>query len=131
MSLQDPISDMISRIKNAQSRGHSKVSFGSSKLKKAICEVLSDEGFIKKVEVIGDDPKKNIEVTLKYFEDKPVIKEFQRESKPGLRRYFGCKDIPEVKGGLGIAILTTSKGVITDKQAKSQNIGGELICTIF
>ena len=78
MSLQDPISDMISRIKNAQSRGHSKVSFGSSKLKKAICEVLSDEGFIKKVEVIGDDPKKNIEVTLKYFEDKPVIKEFQR-----------------------------------------------------
>ena len=75
--------------------------------------------------------KKNIEVTLKYFEDKPVIKEFQRESKPGLRRYFGSKDIPEVKGGLGIAILTTSRGVITDKQAKSQNIGGELICTIF
>ena len=114
-----------------RSRGHSKVSFGSSKLKKAICEVLSEEGYIKKVEVIGDDSKKNIEVTLKYFEDKPVIKEFQRESKPGLRRYFGSKDIPEVKGGLGIAILTTSRGVITDKQAKSQNIGGELICTIF
>ena len=84
---------------------------------------------IKKVEVIEADSKKNIEVTLKYFEDKPVIKEFQRESKPGLRRY--SKDIPEVKGGLGVAILTTSKGVITDKQAKSQNIGGELICTIF
>ena len=93
--------------------------------------MLSDEGFIKKVEVTGDDSKKNIEVTLKYFEDKPVIQEFQRESKPGLRRYFGSKDIPEVKGGLGIAILTTSRGVITDKQAKSQNIGGELICTIF
>ena len=131
MSLQDPISDMILRIKNAQARGHSKVSFGSSKLKQAICEVLSDEGFIKKVEVIEADSKKNIEVTLKYFEDKPVIKEFQRESKPGLRRYFGSKDIPEVKGGLGVAILTTSTGVITDKQAKSQNIGGELICTIF
>jgi small subunit ribosomal protein S8 len=131
MSLQDPISDMIARIKNAQLRGHPKVSFGSSKLKKAICEVLSDEGFIKKVEVVEADSKKNIEVTLKYFEDKPVIKEFFRESKPGLRRYFGSKDIPEVKGGLGTAILTTSKGVITDKQAKSQNIGGELICTIF
>ena len=93
MSMQDPISDMILRIKNAQARGHSKVSFASSKLKKAICEVLSDEGFIKKVEVIEADSKKNIEVTLKYFEDKPVIKEFQRESKPGLRRYFGSKDI--------------------------------------
>ena len=131
MSLQDPISDMISRIKNAQSRGHTKVSFGSSKLKKAICEVLLDEGFIKKSEVTGDLPKQEIEITLKYFEDKPVIKEFKRESKPGLRKYFSSQDIPAVKGGLGIGILTTSKGVLTDKQAKTQNIGGELICTIF
>jgi small subunit ribosomal protein S8 len=131
MSLQDPISDMISRIKNAQSRGHSKVTFSSSKLKRAICDVLSDEGFIKKLEITGDSPKQNIEITLKYFEDKPVIKEFSRGSKPGLRRYFGSNEIPTVKGGLGVAILTTSNGVITDKQAKSQNIGGELICTIF
>jgi small subunit ribosomal protein S8 len=131
MSLQDPISDMISRIKNAQSRGHSKVAFSSSKLKRAICDVLSDEGFIKKLEITGDSPKQNIEITLKYFEDKPVIKEFSRSSKPGLRRYFGSNEIPTVKGGLGVAILTTSNGVITDKQAKSQNIGGELICTIF
>ena len=131
MSLQDPISDMISRIKNAQSRGHTKVSFGSSKLKKAICEVLLDEGFIKKSEVKGDLPKQEIEITLKYFEDKPVIKEFNRESKPGLRKYFSSQDIPAIKGGLGIGILTTSKGVLTDKQAKTQNIGGELICTIF
>ncbi|MFL2754115.1 MAG: 30S ribosomal protein S8 [Gammaproteobacteria bacterium] len=131
MSLQDPISDMISRIKNAQSRGHSKVSFSSSKLKKAICEVLSDEGFIKKLVITGEQSKQNIEITLKYFEDKPVIKEFSRSSKPGLRKYFGSNDIPSVKGGLGVAILTTSKGVITDKQAKSKNIGGELICTIF
>ncbi len=131
MSLQDPISDMISRIKNAQSRGHTKVSFGSSKLKKAICEVLLDEGFIKKSEVTGDLPKQEIEITLKYFEDKPVIKEFNRESKPGLRKYFSSQDIPAIKGGLGIGILTTSKGVLTDKQAKTQNIGGELICTIF
>jgi small subunit ribosomal protein S8 len=122
---------MISRIKNAQARGHSKVSFSSSKLKKAICEVLSDEGFIKKLEITGEQSKQNIEITLKYFEDKPVIKEFSRSSKPGLRKYFGSNDIPSVKGGLGVAILTTSKGVITDKQAKSQNIGGELICTIF
>jgi small subunit ribosomal protein S8 len=131
MSLQDPISDMISRIKNAQSRGHTKVSFGSSKLKRAICEVLLDEGFIKKSEVTGDLPKQEIEITLKYFEDKPVIKEFIRESKPGLRKYFSSQDIPAIKGGLGIGILTTSKGVLTDKQAKTQNIGGELICTIF
>ena len=131
MSLQDPISDMISRIKNAQSRGHTKVSFGASKLKRAICEVLLDEGFIKKSEVIGDLPKQEIEITLKYFEDKPVIKEFNRESKPGLRKYFSSQDIPAIKGGLGIGILTTSKGVLTDKQAKTQNIGGELICTIF
>ena len=131
MSLQDPISDMISRIKNAQSRGHTKVSFGSSKLKRAICEVLLDEGFIKKSEVTGDFPKQEIEITLKYFEDKPVIKEFNRESKPGLRKYFSSQDIPAIKGGLGIGILTTSKGVLTDKQAKTQNIGGELMCTIF
>ena len=131
MSLQDPISDMISRIKNAQSRGHAKVSFGSSKLKRAICEVLLDEGFIKKSEVTGDLPKQEIEITLKYFEDKPVIKEFNRESKPGLRKYFSSQDIPAIKGGLGIGILTTSKGVLTDKQDKTQNIGGELICTIF
>ena len=131
MSLQDPISDMISRIKNAQSRGHTKVSFGSSKLKRAICEVLLDEGFIKKSEVTGDLPKQEIEITLKYFEDKPVIKEFNRESKPGLRKYFSSQDIPAIKGGLGIGILTTSKGVLTDKQAKTQNIGGELICTIL
>jgi small subunit ribosomal protein S8 len=122
---------MISRIKNAQSRGHTKVSFGSSKLKRAICEVLLDEGFIKKSEVTGDFPKQEIEITLKYFEDKPVIKEFIRESKPGLRKYFSSQDIPAIKGGLGIGILTTSKGVLTDKQAKTQNIGGELICTIF
>ena len=131
MSFQDPISDMISRIKNAQSRGHEKVSFGSSKLKKAICEVLLDEGFIKKSELVCDLPKQEIEITLKYFENQPVIKEFRRESKPGLRKYFASKEIPPVKGGLGIGILTTSKGVLTDKQAKSQNIGGELICSIF
>ena len=112
-------------------RGHTKVSFGSSKLKRAICEVLLDEGFIKKYEVTGDLPKQEIEITLKYFEDKPVIKEFNRESKPGLRKYFSSQDIPAIKGGLGIGILTTSKGVLTDKQAKTQNIGGELICTIF
>ena len=131
MSFQDPISDMISRIKNAQLRGNEKVSFESSKLKKAICEVLLDEGFIKKTEIIGEMPKQEIELTLKYFENKPVIKEFKRESKPGLRKYFASKEIPPVKGGLGIGILTTSKGVLTDKQAKSQNIGGELICSIF
>ena len=92
---------------------------------------MLDEGFIKKSELVGDLPKQEIEITLKYFENQPVIKEFRRESKPGLRKYFASKEIPPVKGGLGIGILTTSKGVLTDKQAKSHNIGGELICSIF
>ena len=127
MSFQDPISDMISRIKNAQSRGHEKVSFGSSKLKKAICEVLLDEGFIKKSELVGDLPKQEIEITLKYFENQPVIKEFRRESKPGLRKYFASKEIPPVKGGLGIGILTTSKGVLTSLKAKKNYVGGTLL----
>ena len=131
MSMQDPISDMIARVKNAQSRGHKEVLFDSSKIKFGICKVLETEGYIQKVELVGDQPKQEIKITLKYFEDLPVIKEFDRASKPGLRKYFSFDQIPPVKGGLGTAIMTTSKGIITSDQAKKEKVGGELICTVF
>lgn len=131
MSMQDPISDMIARVKNAQSRGHKEVLLDSSKVKLGICKVLESEGYIKKVELVGELPKQEIKITLKYFEDLPVIKEFDRASKPGLRKYFSFDQIPPVKGGLGTAIMTTSKGIITSEQAKKEKVGGELICTVF
>ena len=131
MSMQDPISDMIARVKNAQSRGHKEVLLNSSKIKLGICKVLESEGYIKKVELVGEQPKQEIKITLKYFEDLPVIKEFDRASKPGLRKYFSFDQIPPVKGGLGTAIMTTSKGIITSEQAKKEKVGGELICTVF
>ena len=131
MSMQDPISDMIARVKNAQSRGHKEVLLDSSKIKLGICKVLESEGYIKKVELVGEQPKQEIKITLKYFEDLPVIKEFDRASKPGLRKYFSSDQIPPVKGGLGTAIMTTSKGIITSDQAKKEKVGGELICTVF
>ena len=129
--MQDPISDMIARVKNAQSRGHKEVLLDSSKIKLGICKVLESEGYIKKVELVGEEPKQEIKITLKYFEDLPVIKEFDRASKPGLRKYFSFDQIPPVKGGLGTAIMTTSKGIITSDQAKKEKVGGELICTVF
>ena len=129
--MQDPISDMIARVKNAQSRGHKEVLIDSSKIKLGICKVLESEGYIKKVELVGEQPKQEIKITLKYFEDLPVIKEFDRASKPGLRKYFSSDQIPPVKGGLGTAIMTTSKGIITSDQAKKEKVGGELICTVF
>ena len=131
MSMQDPISDMIATLKNAQSRGHKEVLLNSSKIKLGICKVLESEGYIKKVELVGEQPKQEIKITLKYFEDLPVIKEFDRASKPGLRKYFSSDQIPPVKGGLGTAIMTTSKGIITSEQAKKEKVGGELICTVF
>ena len=131
MSMQDPISDMIARVKNAQSRGHKEVLLDSSKIKLGICKVLESEGYIKNVELVGEQPKQEIKITLKYFEDLPVIKEFDRASKPGLRKYFSFDQIPPVKGGLGTAIMTTSKGIITSDQAKKEKVGGELICTVF
>ena len=131
MSMQDPISDMISRVKNAQSRGHKEVIFSASIIKFGICKVLESEGFIKKAEIMGDKPKQDIKLTLKYFEDLPVIKEFDRASKPGLRKYFSSDQIPSVKGGLGTAIMTTSIGIITSDKAKKEKVGGELICTVF
>ena len=121
MSMQDPISDMIARVKNAQSRGHKEVLLDSSKIKFGICKVLESEGYIKKVELVGEQPKQEIKITLKYFEDLPVIKEFDRASKPGLRKYFSSDQIPPVKGGLGTAIMTTVRESLpANKQKKKK-----------
>ena len=103
----------------------------NSKIKFGVCKVLESEGYISKADLEGEGPKKAITLTLKYFEDKPVIKEFNRSSKPGLRKYFSSNKIPTVRGGLGTAIMTTSKGIITGKQAEESKVGGELICTVF
>ena len=131
MSMQDPISDMISRVMNAQARGHETVSFSSSKIKNAICSVLEKEGFISSFKIEGEVSKKTILISLKYHHEAPVIRELKRISKPGLRKYFSSKEIPSVRNGLGVGIITTSKGVLTDKEAREHGVGGELICTVF
>ena len=130
MSMQDPISDMISRVMNAQARGHATVSFSSSKIKNAICSVLEKEGFISSFKIEGEESKKTILVSLKYHQN-PVIKELKRISKPGLRKYFSSKEIPFSQKWFRVGIITTSKGVLTDKEAREHGVGGELICTVF
>lgn len=130
MSFQDPIADMISRIKNAQAVNSQFVSFAASKLKSAICKVLLDEGYIANFSQESDGTKANITVELKYFEGKPVITQFKRVSRPGLRRYEGSSSIPLVQNGLGVAIVSTSHGVMSDRAARKQGIGGEVICLV-
>ncbi len=130
MSFQDPIADMINRIKNAQAVNSQSVSFAASKLKSAICKVLLDEGYIENFSEEADGAKANITVELKYFEGKPVIAEFKRVSRPGLRRYESTSSIPIVQNGLGVAIVSTSHGVMSDRAARKQGIGGEVICFV-
>ena len=129
MSMNDTISDLLTRIRNAQRANKDMVFIPHSKIKFSICEVLLNEGFISALDVEGD-MKKSIKVTLKYYEGKPVIEYIKRESKPGLRVFKSTKDIPTVNNGLGICIVSTSKGVMTDKQAKENNCGGEIICSV-
>ena len=130
MSLQDPIADMLTRIRNGQYRSMSHVKMPSSKLKLAIARILEEEGFITAYEETEDGAKKTLSVELKYFEGKPVIELLKRISHPGLRKYSKSDEIIKVKDGLGIAIVSTSKGVMTDKTARSQGIGGEVLCII-
>jgi small subunit ribosomal protein S8 len=130
MSLQDPLADMITRIRNAQMAEKKSVSMPSSKLKLSVAKVLRDEGYIENYEA-DDSLKPILTITLKYFEGKPVIESIKRVSRPGLKQYKGKKNIPLVSGGLGITIVTTSKGVMTDKAARAAGVGGELICTVF
>ena len=130
MSMQDPLADMLTRIRNAQMVGKASVSMPSSKLKTNVAKVLKDEGYITDFGV-SDTIKADPTIELKYFEGKPVIAEIDRVSRPGLRSYAGKSRLPSVRGGLGVAIVTTSKGVMTDRAARAAGIGGEVLCTVF
>jgi small subunit ribosomal protein S8 len=132
MSMTDPVADMLTRIRNANMVNHQKVDIPSSNLKVSIASVLKQEGFIKNYKVISDNLQGVLRVYLKYVDEKdPVINEIKRVSKPGGRVYLKSEDIPVVKSGLGIAILSTSQGIVTDNTARSAGIGGELLCTVW
>ena len=130
MSMQDPIADLFSRINNAQARGKASVVVPSSNKKISLVSLLKDKGYIASFNV-SDNSKPEIEIKLKYFEGAPVIKELKRISKPGLRQYSNKTNIPEINGGLGIAVVSTNKGLMTDQEAKEAGLGGELICSVF
>ena len=130
MSMSDPISDMLTRIRNAQMAEKTMVSMPSSKIKAAIAKVLQDEGFVEGFKVVANDGKPLLEIGLKYYADRPVIEKIQRVSRPGLRVYKGSEDIPRVMNGLGIAIVSTSKGLMTDRKARANGIGGEVLCIV-
>ena len=131
MSMQDPLADMLTRIRNAQMAGKKTVQMPASKLKAAVAAVLLDEGYIGGVDTIEVDGKRYLVVNLKYFNGKPVIAEIDRKSRPGLRRYSSRDELPKVRGGLGVAIVSTSKGVMSDRAARAAGVGGEVLCTVF
>jgi len=128
--MQDPIADMLTRIRNAHQRSHPEVTMPASKLKASVAKVLQDEGYIGGFSV-NDEVKSSLTVELKYYEGKPVIEEITRISKPSLRLYVGTDDLPKVRNGLGVAIISTSRGVMTDRAARAAGIGGEVLCTVF
>lgn len=130
MSMSDPISDMLTRIRNAQMAEKINVRMPSSKLKVAIAQVLQDEGYVERYDITSVDGKSTLEIGLKYYAGRPVIEKIQRVSRPGLRMYKGCDDIPNVMNGLGIAIVSTSKGLMTDRKARANGIGGEVLCIV-
>ena len=131
MSLSDPIGDMIARVKNAQSRGHKKVELPSSNFKVKIADILKNEGFIKNFIVNNDNNKPTLSLELKYHSGNPVINAFERVSKPGRRIFSSADGLPKINNGLGIAIVSTPKGVMTDMDARKQRVGGEIICKVF
>jgi len=128
--MQDPLSDMLTRIRNAHHRSKPEVSMPSSKLKASVAKVLLEEGYIAGYS-ISEEVKPCLTVELKYFEGKPVIEELTRISKPSFRTYKGSDDLPKVRSGLGVAIVSTSSGVMTDRAARAAGIGGEVLCTVF
>ena len=130
MTMQDPIADLLTRIRNAQLAGHESVLIPHSKLKCEIVRVLKEEGYIETYKV-SDEVKPLIEVTLKYSKGVPVIEKLKRVSRPGLRIYKDSDNVPTVNGGLGVAIVSTNKGVMTDRLARKEGVGGEVICTVF
>ena len=131
MSMQDPISDMLTRLRNGHSRLKKLVSMPSSNKKVAIAQVLKDEGYIVDFDVAGDASKKSLTIELKYHDGKAVIEKITRVSRPGLRVYRSKDEIPTVVGGLGVAIVSTSKGLMSDRKARAQGVGGEIICSVY
>ena len=129
MSMQDPIADMLTRIRNGQAANKVAINMPSSKLKVAIANVLAAEGYIESVKVL-EGAKPELEITLKYFQGKPVVESIQRVSRPGLRIYKRKDEFPKVMGGLGVAVISTSKGVMTDRAARQAGLGGEIICYV-
>ena len=130
--MNDPLGDMLTRIRNASMRSKSTVRSPASKLRKRVLDVLQDEGYIRGYEVIDSgDHKPELEISLKYFDGEPVIRELKRVSKPGRRAYSGVSAMPQVRNGLGVSIVSTSKGVMSDARARAENVGGEVLCTVF
>ncbi len=130
MSMTDPISDMLVRIKNAAAVGKATVRMPSSKTKVAIANVLKNEGYIGDARVTENGAKAELEIVLKYFEGRPVIERLERFSRPGLRKYRGKDELPKVLGGLGVAVISTSKGIMTDSRARAEGVGGEVLCLV-
>ena len=130
MSMQDPIADMLTRIRNAQAVGEKQITLPASKLKVSILNVLQDEGYITSYDKAASEGKANLTVTLKYYQGRPVIEKIKRVSRNGLRIYRGADELPVVRAGMGIAIVSTSKGVMTERSAREQKLGGEVLCTV-
>lgn len=131
MMMNDPLGDMLTRIRNAQLRGKSTVRSPASKLRAWVLDVLQSEGYIRGYDRVTVDGHDELEISLKYFDGTPVIREIARVSKPGRRVYAGAKDIPHVRNGLGVSIVSTPKGVMSDAAARNANVGGEVLCTVF
>ena len=131
MSMQDPLSDMLTRVRNAQMAGKTSVAMPGSKLKAAVAQVLKEEGYVTDYTASVEDGKPRLSIELKYYDGKPVIAEIDRISRPGLRKYSGKGELPTVRAGLGVAIISTSQGVMTDRAAHAAGVGGEVLCTVF
>ena len=131
MTMQDPIADMFTRIRNAQARALKRVSMPASKLKSAIAKVLKDEGYITDFATVEGEGHPELVIDLKYYDGRPVIEKIQRASRPGLRVYRSKNELPTIVGGLGIAIVSTSKGLMTDREARAQGVGGEILCSVY
>jgi small subunit ribosomal protein S8 len=131
MPMNDPLGDLLTRIRNAQMRSKSKVSSPNSKLRESVLEVLKTEGYIRAYTVVEREGRSELEIELKYFDGEPVIREIERISKPGRRVYTSVRNLPRINNGLGVAIVSTPKGVMADHDARDANVGGEILCTVF
>jgi small subunit ribosomal protein S8 len=129
--MNDPLGDLLSRIRNAQMRNKNKVTSPNSRLRESVLDVLKTEGYIRGYAVVEQEGRSEIEIELKYFEGEPVIREIERISKPGRRVYTSVKNLPRINNGLGVAIVSTPKGVMADHEARDANVGGEILCTVF